>query len=156
MRKLFAPVLILVAAVLSWPPTSVADPGCEQLSLSGQTQLNLANGRIEGVLTGTADGEPISIFSSTTILAQEQRGAVSFLTTSHAFTILNGEHAGAQLTTLDNARLVATPTEGVSHAVSNVEIVSGGSGFQVANGKIDFRGGITATWKQIHGQVCGL
>lgn len=156
MRKLIAPVLILVAAVLSAPPASVADPGCERISLSGQTQLNFATGRIEGVLSGTADGEPISIFSSTAILGQEQRGAVSFLTTSHAFTVLNGEHAGAQLTTLDNARLVATPTAGVSHAVSNVDIVSGGSGFLVGNGKIDFRGGITATWNHINGQLCGL
>jgi hypothetical protein len=156
MRKLIAPVLILVAAVLSSPPTSVADPGCERISLSGQTQLNFANGRIEGVLSGTADGEPISIFSSTAILGQEERGAVSFLTTSHTFTVLNGEHAGALLTTLDNARLVATPTEGVSHAVSNVDIVSGGSGFLAGVGSIDFRTGITATWRNIKGQVCGL
>src|ERR687891_475509 len=106
MRKLIAPLLVLVAAVLSAPATSGADPGCEQISFSGQTQLNLANGRIEGVLTGTAEGEPISIFSSTAILGQEQRGAVSFLTTSHVFTVLNGQHAGVQLTTLDNARLV--------------------------------------------------
>jgi hypothetical protein len=156
MRKLTATLLVLLTAVLSAPATSVADPGCERISLSGQTQLNFANGLIEGVLTGTADGDPISILSSTTILGQEQRGAVSFLTTSHVFTVLSGEHAGAQLTTLDNARLVPTPTAGVSHAVSNVDIVSGGSGFMVANGKIDFRGGITATWKHINGQVCGL
>jgi hypothetical protein len=156
MRKLIAPLLILVAAVLSAPPTSVADPGCERISLSGQTQLNFVTGKIEGVLTGTADGDPISIFSRTAILAQEERGAVSFLTTSHTFTIVGGEHDGVQLTTLDNARLVPTPTAGVSHAVSNVDIVSGGSGFLVANGSIDFRAGITATWKHIHGQVCGL
>jgi hypothetical protein len=60
------------------------------------------------------------------------------------------------MTTLDNARLVPSPTPGVSHAVSNVGVVSGGSGFMVGVGSIDFRSGITATWRHIHGQVCGL
>ena len=146
--------MIAATAALSAAPVSVASPNCDRISLSGQTQLNFATGRIEGMLTGTLGGDPISIFSSTQILGQEQRGAVSFITTSHAFTVVGGEHDGEQLTTLDNARLVPTPTPGVFRAVSNLDVVSGGSGFLVAVGTLDFRGGITATWNRIHGQIC--
>src|SRR5918996_2155854 len=149
MRKLIAAVVIAATAALSAAPVSVASPNCDRISLSGQTQLNFATGRIEGMLTGTLGGDPISIFSSTQILGQEQRGAVSFITTSHAFTVVGGEHDGEQLTTLDNARLVPTPTPGVFRAVSNLDVVSGGSGFLVAVGTLDFRGGITATWNRI-------
>ena len=159
MRKLIAPVLIVVVAVLAAAPTSAAAgsrSGCETVHLTGQTQLNFANGRIEGMLTGTAGGDPISIFSSTAILEEKQRGSATFLKTTHAFTVVGGEHDGAQMTTLDNAVLVPSRTEGVSNAVSHVNIVSGASGFLVAVGSIDFRTGITATWKLIVGRVCGL
>jgi hypothetical protein len=154
--RLIAFLVVAAAAALSAAPASLASPSCKPISVSGQTQLNFANGRIEGMLTGTLGRDPISISSSTAILAQEQRGAVTFITTTHAFTVVGGEHDGEQLTTLDNARLVPTPTAGVFRAVSNLDIVFGGSGFLVGVGMIDFRGGITATWDRIHGQVCGL
>ena len=156
MRQLIATLVIAAAAALAATPASLAGGSCEPIALAGQTQLNFGNGRIEGMLTGTLAREPISIFSSTAIVAQEQRGAVSFLTTSHTFTVVGGAHDGEQMTTLDHARLVPLPTAGVFRAVSNVDIVSGGSGFVTAIGTIDFRGGITATWTQMHGQVCGL
>lgn len=156
MRQLIATLLIVAAAALAAAPASLAGSNCERVALAGQTQLNFANGRIEGMLTGTMGGDPVTIFSSTAILEQKQRGQVTFIKTTHTFTVIGGEHDGKQLTTLDNAVLVPTRTAGVSAAVSHVGIVSGGSGFLVAVGTIDFRAGITATWRHIVGRVCGL
>jgi FlaG/FlaF family flagellin (archaellin) len=157
MRKLIAPVLIAVVAVLSAAPSSVAGgSGCETVFLTGQTQLNLANGRIEGTLTGTSGREALSIFSSTAILEENQRGSATFLKTTHDFTVVGGEHDGKKMTTLDNAVLVSSQTPGVVNAVSHVNIVEGASGFLVGVGSIDFRTGVTATWRLIVGRVCGL
>jgi hypothetical protein len=157
MRKLIAPVLIVAAvAGLSAPTTAVAGSRCETVHLTGQTQLNFANGRIEGTLTGTAGRKPFSILSSTAILEEKQRGSATFLKTTHEFTVVGGEHDGKKMTTLDNAVLVPSRTEGVSNAASHVNIVSGASGFFVGVGSIDFRTGIVATWKLIVGRVCGL
>jgi hypothetical protein len=156
MRRLIPAVLILVAAVFSTSAPAAAASDCERVSLSGQTQLNFANGRIEGVLTGTAGRDPISIFSSTAVLEQQERGSATFIKTTHAFTVVDGEHEGAQLTTLDNGVLVQSRTPGVSHAVNHLRIVSGGSGFLVAVGSLDFRTGVTATWRHMVGRICGL
>lgn len=156
MKKLMTlAALASVAATVLVPP-SLAASDCVQTSLTGQAHLIFATGAIEGLLTGTMDGEPASVFSSTTITGQEERGSVLFLTTSHVLTIVDGAHAGKRLSTVDNARLVPLPTPGVFRAVSNLGIVGGGSGFFVGVGTIDFRAGITATWIEIHGQVCGL
>ena len=92
--------LLALAAVAATPATAgTAD--CARVSLSGQTTLNVATGNIEGTLGGTIGGQPAAVSSSTTILGQEQRGAVAFLATSHAFTF-----GSVQLRTADNARLV--------------------------------------------------
>ena len=150
MRSMLS-LLAVAALAAAAAPTPAAAGDCIRISLAGQTALNPATGAIEGVFTGTADGQPTSVASATTILGQEERGAVLFLTTSHLLTLPDG----TQLRTLDNARLVQTPIAGVYHTVSRLEIVDGGSGFLVGVGTLDFRGGISATWKEVHGQVCG-
>ena len=162
MRKLIAPLLIAVVAAFS-APAALADADddrgqsrCVNVTFTGQTQLNFANGRIEGTLTGRAGRNPISIFSSTAILEQTVRGSATFIKTTHDFTVVGGEHDGKQMTTLDNAVAVETSTPGVSHIVSHVRIVEGASGFLIGVGSLDFRGGITATWRHIVGRICGL
>lgn len=139
-----------VALGLQSPAHAAAD--CVLVQGSGQTQLNPDNGRFEGTLNLVVGGVPMEVFSSTEIVAQEQRGAVLFLTTSHQLTFPDG----TVITTLDNARLVPTRQPGVFHAVSNLDIVSGGSGFLFGRGTIDFTGLPTATWPLLTGRLCRL
>jgi hypothetical protein len=152
MKYLLLTVAAAVAVALGFQSPAHAASDCVLVQGSGQTQLNLENGRFEGTLNLVVGGVPMEVFSSTGTLAQEQRGAVSFFTTSHRFTLPDG----TVITTLDNARLVASPEPGVFRAVSNLDVVSGASGFLVARGTIDFTGLPTATWPLLAGRLCGL
>lgn len=150
MRLLLSFAAVAAVAAATTAPAGATTNGCAPVALSGTTTLNVATGTVEGTFTGTIGHQPAVVHSVTTILGGEQRGAVMFLATTHTLTL-----GAAQLRTSDNARLVPTPTPGVFHAVSRLEVVSGGTGFVVGVGEIDFRSGITATWKQIHGRICG-
>jgi hypothetical protein len=153
MKYLLLTVAAAAALALGFQSSpALAASDCVLAQGSGQTQLNPGNGRIEGWFSFVIGGVPMNVFSSTEILAEEQRGAVSFLTTSHQLTLPDG----TVVTTLDNARLVPTREPGVFHAVSNLDVVSGASGFLVGRGSIDFTGLPTATWPLATGRLCGL
>jgi hypothetical protein len=151
-RVLSLLVLATVAAVAAGAASAPAGAkACAQLSLSGRTALNPATGTVDGTFVGTVDGRPTSIFSSTTILGQEQQGTILVIHTSHLLVLEDG----TRLRTLDKARLKPTATPGVYRASSRLEIVSGGSGYLVGGGMIDFRGGLTAVWHDVRGLLCG-
>jgi hypothetical protein len=152
MKYLLLTVAAAAALALGFQSPALAASDCVLVQGSGQTQLNPVNGRFEGTLNLVVGGVPMAVFSSTGIVAQEQRGAVSFLTTSHRLTL----PGGTVITTIDNARLVASPEPGVFRAVSNLDVVSGASGFLFGRGTLDFTGLPIATWPLITGRLCGL
>jgi hypothetical protein len=117
---------------------------------SGATVLNPATGAFEGMATFTIGGVEHTVRASAIVLASEQRGAVTFLTTSHTFTFADGR----VLRTIDDARLAPTPEPGLFRLVSNIEIVQGGSGFLAGpGGTIDFRG-LPSAQLEATGRIC--
>jgi hypothetical protein len=150
-RTLVLLVVVTAAAVAALAPPEAVASGCERLSLTGQSSLNPANGKVEGMFEGTLGGRPVAIHSSTTIVGQQQLGTALLLSTAHTFTLPDGSKVG----TVDRALLLPTATPGVYHAFSRLEVVSGGSGWILGLGTIDLRQGVDANWRWVEGRICG-
>jgi hypothetical protein len=150
MRRLVVMVAMAVSVALPLESQALAGRDCELAQGSGQSQFDPVTGTFQGEFSFVVGGVPVSVSSSTEIVAEEFRGAIWFVTTSHRLTFPDD----TALTTLDKARLVPTPEPGVFRAVSNLDVISGGSGFLVGVGTIDFSGLPTATWRLFTGQLC--
>jgi hypothetical protein len=151
--------LTTISAVLALVASAPAAP------LSGQCQPFTATAHTEatsqaGPFAGTADvvvggtsysGVPV-VTSVLAPLTEAGGSGVYFTSTSHSIALPG---AGA-ITTIDDARLIATQDPGVFRLVSHLRVTSGASGQLHLQGQVSFATLPFTADAMITGAVCGL